>query len=72
MLNEGRFLHRLVLDRLLGAGTFRLTQSSGDSSRHDMLYGCGCRATERDPDRYEVFACLDHDEAVAREGAGGT
>ena len=69
MMNEGRFLTRLVLDRLLGAGIFRLSQSSGDSPRHDMQYRCGCRATERDPDRFEVFPCGDHDAAVAREGA---
>jgi hypothetical protein len=60
-------LHRLILDRLLGAGTFRLMQSSGHGTQRDLHFRCGCLATERALDRFEVAACADHRDMIRAE-----
>jgi hypothetical protein len=62
-------LHRLILDRLLGAGTFRLMQSSGHDVQRDMTYRCGCQATEREVDRFEVLPCANHRDTIRAESA---
>jgi hypothetical protein len=66
MENDG-LLHRLLLDRLLGAGTFRITQSSGHGAERDMSYRCGCQATERALDRFEVIPCDGHRDTIRAE-----
>jgi hypothetical protein len=59
--------HRLVLDQLLGAGAFRTTGSSTTGRRYELNYLCGCIATERGIDRFEVHPCPEHHATLRAE-----
>ena len=70
-VSTGDLVHRLVLDRLLGTGTFQLTDDRSHGQRRGLVYRCGCRATEHARDRYEVASCPTHRTTLLAERLGG-
>ncbi|HEV2737461.1 MAG TPA: hypothetical protein VGU66_02670 [Candidatus Elarobacter sp.] len=66
---EALLLHRLLLDRLLGASVFQLHDSSAEGQTRHLRFRCGCVATERRLDRYAVIPCPAHHDTVTAEQA---
>lgn len=57
--------HGLLLKRLLGLEHVRVTDEAGRSC--DVIYACGCLATERDLDRFAVYPCPEHRDVLRAE-----
>ncbi len=66
MLSEGSggSYGRSALERLLGAGLFYFTDSSGTGRQGHIRWECGCSAREAEPDRFHVSACDAHAESM--------
>ena len=57
---------RSALERLLGAGLFFFTDSSGEGRHGHIRWDCGCVAEEASPDRFRMSACTTHAETMKR------
>lgn len=58
-------VHVLALDHLLGRGAFHMA-CSAEGQRKDISYRCGCLATERELDRYEIVPCAKHRALITK------
>lgn len=67
MASTDGLFSRLMLDRLLGPGLFRITDNSAGHQERHLVFGCGCLAREQDADRFDLAVCADHRELVSAE-----
>ncbi len=63
MADESGSYGRSALERLLGAGSFYFTDSSGAGRKGRMRWDCGCAAEETAPDRFNLTSCERHEPA---------
>ncbi|MDB5028507.1 MAG: hypothetical protein JWO66_2196 [Candidatus Eremiobacteraeota bacterium] len=57
-------VRRGVLDRILGVGYWRVSDSSVRGFHRHVRYGCGCSGEEREHGGFAVDPCPLHREAL--------
>jgi len=64
MVESSRLFGRSALERLIGPGTFSFADNSGRGYDAYILFDCGCKAEESEPDRFEIAPCGAHRDCV--------